>query len=336
VTAQAWESTNPNASLYGNTSAFVTEINPYGTQLLLSTYVGPPAQALSNGSNGNIQGAAIALDSEDNIYITGNANTNAFPGTPGAYEPAISGYPGAFVVKLRSTGSSLAYSTFIDGDLGSVGNGIAVDSSGSAYITGWANDGFPVTPGAAQSVNNGEFNANNENPNAFVSKLDPTGSVLVYSTYLGGQGQVDQNPEDSEGFGDIGNGIAVDSFGHAWVTGYTYSTDFPVTRCAYQTTNRTNNLEFTAFLTEVSPDGTAFDYSTYFGGNGGENGKAIAVDGENSIYFAGYTSSTNFPLLNPYQNKNKEVFGSIAFVTKFAQPRRPILCRILKRPTEGR
>ena len=150
----------------------------------------------------------------------GHTHSTDFPTTTGAFQTTYGGGNGdAFVTKLNPTGTALVYSTYLGGTGNDYGYGIAVDTAGNAYVTGYtASTDFPTTPGAFQTTYGGG------NDDAFVTKLNPTGTALVYSTYLGGT--------DS----DIGNGIAVDTAGNAYVTGYTASTDFPTTPGAFQTT----------------------------------------------------------------------------------------------------
>ena len=166
------------------------------------------------------------------------------------------------------------------------GYGIAVDSSGDAYVTGYTTStNFPVTPGAFQTAISSVY------PTAFVTELNPTGSALVYSTYLGGSGGNDAGG----GAGDYGHGIAVDSSGDAYVTGNTYSTNFPVTPGAFQTTK--NSVYTTTFVTELNPTGSALVYSTYLGGNEQDYSYGVAVNGVGNAYVTGYTVSIDFPTI---------------------------------------
>ncbi len=194
----------------------------------------------------------------------------------------------------------LEYSTFLGGSGGSGASAIAVDGSGDVYLAGMASTGFPVTAGAFQTTDNG---AANQVDNAFVTKLNPTGTALVYSTYLGGSG------------GDSGNGLAVDSAGNAYLTGSTYSTDFPVTQGAFQTTNAgTANQVSNAFITKLNPAGTVLVYSTYLGGSGistpttsgGDSASAIVVDATGDAFVAGTAYSANFPVTTGAFQKTNE------------------------------
>jgi len=303
VTAWAGENfpVTPGAfqTVYGGGSwnVSVTKLNPNGSALDYSTYIG--SDVTSNG---------IAVDSAGNAYVTGVAQSANYPTTPGAFQTAFgSGIRDDFVTKLNATGSALVYSTFLgSGSIGYVG-GIAVDSTGNAYVTGADDSTFPTTPGAFQTSVNGGFNA-------FVAKLNPTGSALVYSTFLGGPGR------------DFGNGVAVDSTGNAYVAGATSSTSFPVTAGAFQTT--LSGIVQNAFVTKLNANGTALIYSTYLGGSGcqpvsegcdgPEVALGIALDSGDNAYVTGQTNSGDFPITpGAFQAKlASKDRGTNAFITK--------------------
>jgi Abnormal spindle-like microcephaly-assoc'd, ASPM-SPD-2-Hydin/Beta-propeller repeat len=195
----------------------------------------------------------------------------------------------------------IQYSTFFGGTTADSATGIFVDTSGNAYITGvTSSTDFPVTAGVLQS------NLRSSHSNAFISKLSANGSVLLYSTYLGGTGAN----------GDGAAGIAADSQGDAFVTGFTASPDFPTVN-AFQGTLK--NAGTNAFVAELNPSATALLYSTYLGGSGllGDFGQGIVVDSTGSAYVAGVTSSADFPLQGPIQGTLKSS-GSTGFVTKFS------------------
>ena len=235
------------------------------------------------GGSGGDEGWGITVDNLGNAYVTGSTSSTNFPTNLGSFQTASAGNVDAFVTKLNATGSALVYSTYLGGS-GSEGGGfgIAVDSLGNAYVTGGtASTDFPVTPGAFQTALAG-------GSDAFVTKLDATGSALLYSTYLGGSG----------GEGGMFR-IAVDSLGNAYVAGHTASTDFPVTVGAFQTAFVGN---VAAFVTKLNATGSALFYSTYLGGStiqigGGDfkEGIAIAVDSLGNAYVAGGTTSNTFP-----------------------------------------
>ncbi len=261
------------------------EIRPYAAEALLvvdpvliySTYLG--------GSSID-EASAVAVDGAGSAYVTGRTASTDFP-TQNAAQGDQATWD-VFVTKLSPGGDSLAYSTYLGGNDADIGNGIAVDGAGSAYVGGptFSTD-FP-TASPYQTDQGGR--------DVFVAKLSPDGGSLLYSTYLGG------SADESSG------GIAVDGGGSAYVTGYTSSTDFP-TENPYQT----DQASLDAFVTRLSADGSSLEYSTYLGGGDVDGGADIAVDGSGSAYVVGYTFSTDFPTEGPYQTDQG---GCDAFVTK--------------------
>src|SRR5688572_27814964 len=220
------------------------------------------------GGSGNDDGRGIAVDGAGSAYVTGNTTSTNFPVTPGAFNPNLSGFSAAFVTKFDPSGSVLVYSTFLGGSGSNETSGIAVDADGNAYVTGGTSSAdFPTTSGAFQTSRRGPSDA-------FLTKLNPTGSVLVYSTYLGGS-----NEEPTTGR------IAVDAAGNAYVTGGTWSPDFPTTAGAFDT--RFKGAD--AFVTKLDPSGSQLVYSTYFGASGNDEGIGIAVDAAGSAYVTGVT-----------------------------------------------
>ena len=258
-------------SLAGPVNAFVAELNPAGSALVYSTYLG--------GSSGDY-GSGIALDSSGNAYVTGRTLSANFPTTQGAFQTSLggSGATNAFVTKLNSKGTALVYSTYLGGIGYDAASSIAVNSSGNAYVTGSAGPGFPT-------VNPLQASLGGTADNAFVTELNPTGSALVYSTYLCGSGS------------DAGQAIAVDSSGDAYVTGSTSSTNFPTVNPFQATLAGEQN----AFVAELNSQGSALVYSTYLGGNSKDWGQGVAVDSVGNAYVAGGAISTDFPVINPLQ-----------------------------------
>ena len=252
-------------SLHGQLNAFVTKLNGDGSALVYSTYLG--------GSFVD-EGAGIAVDAAGHAYVTGLAASVDFPTTSGAFQTQLGGRFNAFVTNLNLDGSALAYSTYLGGSgFGDAGNGIVVDSAGSAYVAGLTNsDDFPTTPSAFQTTLGG-------NSDAFVTKFNADGSALVYSTYLGGIGD------------ESANGIALDSAGGVYVAGSTESGDFPTTAAAFQTGfgGRSD-----CFVTKLSANGSALLYSTYIGGTGFDECTGIALDGLGKAYVVGNTQSVDF------------------------------------------
>ncbi len=282
----------------GNGDAFVTKFNPSGTGLIYSVYLGGGSLDVATG---------IALDSSGDAYVVGYTNSTDFPTTSGAFQTQNAGGSDAFVTKLSPTGS-LVYSTYLGGSgtpatsssPGTSGNdygrGIAVDSSGDAFVTGsTASTNFPIQSPLQIGLNGPS--------DAFVSELNPTGTALLFSTYLGGS-QADE-----------GLAIAVDTSGHVYVAGQTFSSDFPTQSPFQSTLSGTSD----AFVTEISPATSSLVFSTYLGGSGMSSAQAIALDSVGSIYVAGSTSSDNFPVTSTaFQTTNRDQSGSAAFVTKFA------------------
>jgi len=287
------------ANAAGQRDAFVTKLNPAGTgaaDLVYSTYLG--------GGEADV-GNAIALDVARNAYITGSTASADDPGTPlvdedfpttlGAFQAALAnagGVTDAFVTKLNTTGTALVYSTYLGGGNADLGNAIAMDGVGNAYVTGETSSAnFPIAGSPFQA-------ALSVAPDAFVTKVNGTGSALTYSTYLGGS------------LADIGRGIAVDPLDNAYVTGETRSANFPTSGSPFQAAL---SVAPDAFVTKLSATGSALVYSTYLGGSQPDIGRGIALDPSNDAYVVGETNSANFPTAS-----FQAVFGGVtdAFITK--------------------
>ncbi len=213
----------------------------------------------------------------------------------------------------------LSYSTFVDG--GTI-TAVAVDTAGNAYVTG-AGEQITTTAGAFQGKDN---NTSGYGGNAFVTKLDPTGTTAVYSTYIGGSGQYpDESGPPPSGAGDGGAGIAVDSAGNAYLTGFTYSPDFPVKNAVQPGNNATRYGNDNAFVAELNPAGSALVYSTYLGGSGcgngeGDGGTGLALDAMGAVYIVGITCSPDFPTTaGVFQPSSPASFDTLdAFVAKIS------------------
>ena len=262
---------NPLQAGYGGGSdAFVAKVNATGSALVYSTYLG--------GSGGD-QGQGIAVDSSGNASVTGTTQSTDFP-TANPLQAKLSGIGDAFVAKLNASGLALAYSTYLGGSGNELGLGIAVDTSGNAYVTGFTQStDFPTVNPLQPALGGGVIDA-------FIAKVNASGSSLVYSTYLGGSGP------------DYGSGIAVDASGNAYIMGITSSTDFPTAnpfQAAY------GGGTWDAFVAKVNAAGSALVYSTYLGGLGEDRDGGIAVDASGNAYVTGSTQSANFPTANPLQ-----------------------------------
>ncbi len=302
-TAHAYQPANGSATV-PSSNAFVAKLNWSGSTLSLvySTYLGGSSRDFGRG---------IAVDSAGNAYVTGSASSADFPTTPGAFQTSLAGPQNAFVSKLSWNGNvlGLAYSTFLGGTI-AVANGIAVDSSGNAYITGQTLSQFPLAnplPASSQDLFAG---------GGFVSKLNPAGSGLAYSTYLGAiyVEPISSSVGTSVGAPPSGGGIAVDSSGNAYIAGIAGPDRIQVENPLQASSDSVEN----AFVAELSWNGSALGlvYCTYLGGSGSDTGAAIAVDSSGNAYVAGQTSSADFPTANPLQGSLAGLAN--AFVAKIS------------------
>ncbi len=297
----------------------VLQIGPYNRQLPL---IIDPVLSYSSflGSQGSETARAITLDASGNIYVAGDTVSGQIS-TTNSFQPEYAGgYVGAggdaFVAKFDSTGTKLLYLTYLGGNGDDAATSVAVDTEGNAYVTGVTDStNFPIP---SLTISNrisgkGEFYFDLHKYDAFVAKLSPDGSQLVYSTYLGGDGQ------------DEGLGIAVDAAGCAYVAGFTQSTNFPVTAGSFQTTPGGIKNSFNtkiasvgdAFVTKIASNGLSIVYSTFLGGTNDDRAESIAVDALGRAYVTGYTTSTNFPVFANAVQTNRPLIGLPAqvFVT---------------------
>ena len=247
---------------------FVLKISPDGNDngdLIYSTYL---------GGAGQDEGYGIAVDPSGNAIVTGRTSSSDFP-IFGGIQTGLNGTD-AFVAKLNTVGDTLVYSTYLGGGGTDTGRGVATDGSGNAYVTGeTASTDFPLSTFRYDGTLSG-------NSDSFVIKFSSTGT-MVYSTYLGGSSD------------EVGNGIAVDSAGNAYLTGYTSSSDFPVEVSNLINTSVTfKGGASDTYITKLGPAGTALSYSTYYGGSGDDRGRGITVDSAGTTaYVTGWTSSVN-------------------------------------------
>jgi hypothetical protein len=238
--------------------AFVTKLNATGSALVYSTFLG--------GFQFD-DALAIAVDAAGNAYVGGETGSSNFPVTAGAFDTTPNGEFDAFVTKLSATGSALVYSTLLGGQFVDFPERTLVDGSGNAYVAGYTRSpNFPTTAGAFDTTQNGEFDA-------FVTKLNPAGSALVYSTFLGGSGF------------DSADGLAIDATGNAYLAG-AGGTDFPTTPGAFDTTSGGG------YVAKLNPAGSALVYSTFVRG---AFTTAVVVDGTGNAWFTG-SGSPDFPV----------------------------------------
>jgi hypothetical protein len=269
-------------------NAYVAKLNAAGNGLVFATFIGGSGNGGFNGFTGCENSYGIALDSTGNSYIVGTTYSHDFPVTSGAFQTtnrannAVN--PGTgFVAKLNSDGTALVFSTYLGGtDLDSA-YGIAVDGAGNSYVVGSASSSdFPVTAGVVKGTYPG-FRS------AFVTKFTSTGGI-AYSTFSGG----------SASGGTEGKAIAVDSSGNAYITGKTFSTNYPTTNGSFRKSYCGGFND--AYVSKINADGSAYGYSTYLcgvnlaGGDNSDDAFGIAVDAAGNAYVTGYTNSPTFPV----------------------------------------
>jgi hypothetical protein len=270
-------------------SRYVLKGSSYGFALGAYDYryslVIDPGLAYSTflGGSGADVGRGIALDDNGNAYVTGNTPSFDFPTTAKAFDVTFNGVSDAFVTKLNDEGSALVYSTYLGSSGFDLGQDIAVDEVGNAYVAGFTNGSdFPTTSGAFQEADPGP-GASPEGDDGFVVKLDGSGKRLIYSTYLGGAGE------------DTANGIGVDEDGNAYVGSGGGTSAFPTTPGAFQPIDPAPGDLQDAMLSKLNPRGSALVFATYLGGSGVDFLNSMTVDEEGHIYAAGSTGSSDFP-----------------------------------------
>lgn len=294
VTPGAVQTRFGGADIFGD--AFITKLDPTGSRLIYSTYLGGGKDDLAS---------SIALDAAGNAYVAGLTRSRSFPVTSGAFQPVYGGgdenYSGSggdgFVAKIDASGTALLYSTFLGGSDEDGTAMIRVDAAGNALVVGGTNSrNFPVTLGTVQPVFAGSSGRGRDEGDAFVAKLNALGTGLIFSTFLGGSAA------------DKASSVAFDGVGNIYVQGYTSSPDFPT----YHPLQATLAGQHDAFLVKLDPAATVLLYSTHFGIN---NGTIGFVDASGYVYLAGDTDSPQFPLLHAF----RPYFGNTdLFVAKVA------------------
>ena len=278
----------------GSHSAYVVKFKTNGA-VVYSTFLG--GGVLNDQTTTSTSGQGIAVDVNGDAFVTGYTTATNFP-VLNAFQTnkAALSYSGrnAFVTELNPAGNGLIYSTYLGGSNSDTATGIALDTNDDAIITGFTTSTNFPTVNAAQPVYGG-------NGDAFVAKLSANGNSLVYSTFLGGSSYENEDLSTSGGGAPVG-AVAVDIDGNAYVTGLTYSTNFPVLN-AFQPTNGTAyyGAYGAAFVTKLDPFGNLV-YSTYFGGYLGDIGRSIGVDFQGNVYFAGNSAHGDLPTTNAFQS----------------------------------
>jgi hypothetical protein len=250
----------------GSWDAFVAKLNPSGTSLVFSTFL---------GDTSNDIGLSVTLDSLGYVYVSGWTMSSGFPVTPAAFDTTHNGEEDGFVAKLSQTGNQLLLSTFLGGSGFDTSGAIALDSSGIIYVSGvTGSSDFPATAGAFDT----SFGGQND---GYAAKFDPALSFLIYATFLGGAGE------------DEAHSLAVDSGGFAYVCGHAGASDFPTTPGSYSPSYRGGNAD--GFVVKIDQNGASLRYSTFLGGGGGDDLYTLTLGAGNEVHVAGKTRSTDFP-----------------------------------------
>ena len=275
-----WTDESTNMFITGGGSSYVQNAPIFATNHM--TYIAkfnfrfPSWGSLFGCGEGNItRGQDVTVDNSGNVYVVGITYSTDYPTTSGAYNESFNGGDDdVFVTKLNALGSDLVYSTFLGGSGNEYGWGIVLDNANNIYVTGTTSSSdFPTTSNVFDE-------SYNDNWDVFVTKLNALGSALVYSTFIG-----------ASDF-DYGHVIALDNFQNVYVTGWTYSTDYPTTIGAY---DESYNGGSDVFVTKLNAKGSALVYSSFIGGSGRDKVFGIALDNTRNVYVTGETQSSDYP-----------------------------------------
>jgi len=287
ITAGAISETLNLGGTSQESDVFVAKFNAAATSLIYATYL---------GGNQTEVGRAIAVDDDGNAYVTGLTSSFSFPTTSGAFSTNYSSEVDAFVSKINPSGTQLLYSTFVGGSSTEEVRKIAIGPDRSAFVIGTTfSFNFPTTPGAIKTSLSG-------NRDAFVFRLNPAGSAMIYSTFIGGNDLED------------GNAICLDEQNNAYVTGMTRSDNFPVTANVF---NGNFGGGEDVFISKINPNGTAFQFSALLSGNSRDIGHAIALGGDNTLLLTGETDSDNFQI-TPDAHSTALLGSNDVFIAKIA------------------
>jgi uncharacterized protein (TIGR03437 family) len=262
-----------SSSAAGNRDAVVSKLNPAGTAILYSTFIG--------GSQ-NDRADEISVDAAGNAYVVGDTSSTNFPITAGAFDRSLGGSQDAFALKLNPAGAALSYATYVGGRAFENGLGLAVDPAGNLWIAGRTHSpDFPTTPDSFDPSFN---NPGEDQGDGYILKINASGSGVLYGAFAGGN------------LRDVAQSLALDPAGNLYVGGYTHSPNFPTTPGAFDTSldnpaSGTRDI----FILKVAPGG-ALLYSTLIGGEAEERAEGIAVDPTGNVYITGMTSSQRFPV----------------------------------------
>ncbi len=253
--------------------------------------IDPLVYATFLGGSENDRAYDVGVDGSGQLVVVGETLSPNYDTTPGVFQATKSGGRDVFITKLNAAGTGLIYSSFLGGSQDDIARCVLLDSIGQVLVAGWTySSDFSVTTDAVQTSHGG-------GSDVFVAKLDAAGAALLYATYLGGSG-------DDEGWG-----LTIDKSGNTYVTGQTYSADFPVTTGAWQSAQQGG---WDAFVTKLNASGTTLLFSTYLGGGNADYGRAIVVNKTENAYVAGRTYSADFPTVGgAYQtvlNGGSDVF----------------------------